>query len=68
MLQGSSDGDPAAPAGFAEALSVTRNEKSTLRGAFFMPGIHHAPHHETNVGVSLLTIAVYQPPPASNDK
>jgi hypothetical protein len=39
MLQSSADGDPAAPAGFAEALSVTPNKKSALRGAFFMPGI-----------------------------
>ena len=43
MLQGSADGDPAAPAGFAEALSFSRNEKSTLRGAFFMPEIQHSP-------------------------
>jgi hypothetical protein len=35
MLQGSSDGDPAAPAGFAEALSFTRNEKASF-GVLFL--------------------------------
>src|SRR5450830_289588 len=53
MLQGSVDGDPAAPAGFAEALSE-RAQKSTPRGAFFMPGIwcelKYQQHHKPTVG------------------
>jgi hypothetical protein len=57
MLQGSTDGDPAAPAGFAEALSFTRKEKSTLRGAFFMPGIRSSDHQNLHVGASLLANA-----------
>src|SRR5450830_2089568 len=52
MLQGSVDGDPAAPAGFAEALSE-RAQKSTPRGAFFMSGIwgelKYQQHHKPTV-------------------
>src|SRR5450830_247902 len=63
MLQGSVDGDPAAPAGFAEALSE-RAQKSTPRGAFFMPGIwcelKYQQHHKPTAGGGLPPIAMGQ--------
>src|SRR5271154_5851255 len=37
MLQGSSDGDPAAPAGFAEALSFERHKKAPFGVLFLCP-------------------------------